>query len=332
MKHTKRRLLAIGVALYIVAMLASHAMASREEWDQMFRNGGALGRVTLRVVDDKGIPVEGAHVVTGFEGTPKFTSISGDTNKEGTIVCEGRSIAHMTLTIDKEGYYKTGKEHDFIRNAPSREEAIVSGKWMPWNPTVIITLKKIRNPVPMYVKDVRAENVPCDRPFGFDLQRGEPVVPPSRGAVADITFNIEVDPRYGRDTCTAGMSFTNEGDGILLLDRDPWSEFFFAYEAPEDGYQKGVDANSLEELQKLAQRENRQQYFVLRVRSKTDPSGVIRGTYAKMWTTVSVGKDRLGKCWLSFSYWYNPNGTRNLEYNPRQNLFEHLSGGSPPYP
>ena len=50
-------------------------------------------------------------------------------------------------------------------------------RWIPWNPSFIVTLKKIHNPTAMYAKRAECIRVPIDQPVGFDFEVGECVAP-----------------------------------------------------------------------------------------------------------------------------------------------------------
>jgi hypothetical protein len=79
--------------------------------------------------------------------------------------------------------------------------------------------------------------------------------------------------------------------------------------------------------------DTKQWYYVFRVRTASASDGrLLSAQYAKMTAPVDVGcKEK--ECKLRFQYWYNPDGTPNLEYDTKKNLFKNLmSGLDPHYP
>lgn len=299
--------------LLVSWLLGTKALAAsewnKEEWESMFKEGGAVGRISLQVVDDKGAPVGGAKIASEFYSTPKQTRVTGQTDEGGLLVLEGRTISDVKFTITKDSYYDTNQSYDFIKRATSKADALRSGKWMPWNPTHTVTLKKKRNPVPMFARQVWNVHLPCDQPVGYDLEIGDCVVPHGKGQHSDLIFEVSrKDDGHGRDDYTWECSFSNSQDGIQVLEKELWSRFSWPYQAPEGGYQGKCSGPKA------------QAYLVFRVRSVTDAAGKITSAkYGKMYPLVAGGSREKG-CYLSFWYWFNPDGTRNLEFDPSRNL------------
>jgi hypothetical protein len=312
--------------LFLIYLLSIKAVAAsewnKEEWEGMFKEGGAVGRISLRVLDDKGAPVAGAQVASEFYSTPKQTRITGQTDKAGLLVLEGRTISDVRFTIKKDSYYNTSQSYDFIKKATSKADAIRSGKWMPWNPTETVTLKKMRNPVPMFARQVWSVHLPCDQSVGYDLEIGDCVKPYGKGEISDLIFRVSPKKdTNGRERYLWKCSFSNSGDGIQVLEKDSWSRFPWVYEAPEGGYHGEFALPETSASGSGKSSDEQHPYLVYRVRSKADASGKITSAkYGKMNSFVLADGSREKGCRLSFGYWLNPDGTRNLEFDPNRNL------------
>lgn len=295
---------------------------NKEEWEKMFKEGGALGRIALRIVDDKGAPVPGARVVGEFYSTPKQARVEGRTDDQGVVPLEGRTISDVKFTISKDAYYDTNQSYDFIKKAASKADAIREGKWMPWSPTVTMTLKKVRNPVPMFARIVGSVPIPCDQTVGYDLEIGDVVQPFGKGLHSDLEFLVMRKKNvYGRDSYSWKCSASSTTDGIQVLQKDAWSRFPSVYEAPDGGYQR--EYAPPESLGRDSEQSNepRPSYLVFRVRSQADSSGKITSAnYGKMNSPVIADGSSDKGCRLSFWYWFNPDGTRNLESDPSKNM------------
>jgi hypothetical protein len=49
---------------------------------------------------------------------------------------------------------------------------------------------------------------------------------------------------------------------------------------------------------------------------------LVRAEYGKIYGPVEITAGSEGKWILSFTYYLNPDGTRNLEFDPKNNLFK----------
>lgn len=278
----------IFLAIPVALVCGSEAKAI-SEWDQMYLNGGALGKITLQVRDDMGALVDGANVESYFSASPKGISQKGRTGRDGSIVAEGKSTGDVRFTIEKEGYYQSSKPYHFAENAPSQKDAIKSGRWMPWNATVTMTLKKFRNPVPMHATSMRSMSVTCDKAAGFDLEAEDLVAPFGKGVVPDLLFHVRSAKENGRESYTWSCSFSNSRDGIQVLEMDSWSKFPWVYEAPADGYLNQFGPFEHPQESPRHPEDTRFFYYVFRVRTKTDANGrIVSAKYGKMYTGINV--------------------------------------------
>ncbi|NLX24982.1 MAG: DUF4198 domain-containing protein, partial [Lentisphaerae bacterium] len=125
--------------------------------------------VTVRVVDQDGMPVSGAEVRGGFE----YTDYDGDsykvlTDTNGVISASGRLMSIFNCIVKKDGYYESVEVLRWKEAYPNAE--LKYGKWQPWNPTIEIVLKEKKNPIPLIVRNFDEAVLPLENePVGFDL-------------------------------------------------------------------------------------------------------------------------------------------------------------------
>jgi len=146
-----------------------------------------LGKVTIRVVDNDGQPVENAAVTLRFDYPKGFgmgwgTSskyVDGVTDKDGLYTLTKAAPNIWMYMVRKEGFYLSGDNYEF-------KERTAGLLWSPWNPTMEIKLKKEKNPTKMYAKSINnmnAKKVPAlDTPIGYDLEKGDWVAPYGKGS------------------------------------------------------------------------------------------------------------------------------------------------------
>ena len=287
--------------------------------------GYPTGKLTLKVIDDEaGNPIRGAMVHVSFmqandSGIGLKTIRNNDvTNAEGFVSFQGVGMESVGATISKDGYYQSGSGFKFTSSSN------VTNRWEPWNPTVEVVLKKKRNPVPMYVKGTDNLKLPqFDIPIGYDLEKGDLVVPYGTGTTSDFIFSMHSAERAYTDyECNFSLTFSNEFDGIqeYFFDSNNQSNYKWPFLAPESGYVttlfkeksmqpgKGYTSNEIENV-----------HYIFRVRTKTDNDGkIVSALYGKIVKEFEF--DPKGA--IFFGYYLNPDGTRNLEEDPKRNLFK----------
>ena len=106
------------------------------------------GKITLKIVDENGAPIEGASMGIGFErntgsGTEKVP-VGGRTDNNGIFTGSARTINYASYIVKKDGYYQSQGVYRF------KEHKL--GKWEPWNPEITVVMRKIEKPVPMYAR------------------------------------------------------------------------------------------------------------------------------------------------------------------------------------
>jgi len=215
------------------------------------------------------------------------------------------------------GYYMT-----WIPNHKFRE--VINGQWVPDNPKVEIILKRIKDPIPMYARNLTNEGggglrMPAlDQDCGYDFELGDWVAPNGKGRTGDVIFHsaFTKDPS-GDSKRVLRVSFPGVGDGLLAFDKDllSGSELSSDYMAPTDGYQQTITFTRTIVNLKVTDDQSPTRNYYFRVRSKTDAHGrIVSANYGKIYGNF-----------MSFIYYFNPNlNDRNVEFDPKRNLFQKL--------
>lgn len=239
------------------------------------------------------------------------------TDNNGLVTFLGDGIASVGATIQKKGYYDSGSGYEF-----STESKLLN-RWEPWNPTVEVILKKKRNPIPMLAKNTDWMEVPkIGTPIGYDLEKGDWVAPYGIGVTSDLLIDFHLIKRAYLDyEADMTISFSNLKDGIqeYYFDEQEQSYFKWPFKAPEDGYVHSVNLFEIDTPSKGYKTNKRKNVnYIFRVRTKLDKEGNITAAkYGKL--SGEFGISRKGK--TRFTYYFNPSGTKNLEFDPDKNLF-----------
>lgn len=315
-----------GALLIYSLALATMQAAISDEIKQAITKG-AKAQITFRVVDSKGNPVAEAQVGVGFYNqnmSGDGGGVSGKTDSSGLFTAIGKPTVDMHYQIYKEGYYNIEGSYVFYR--ASDPNPVKDGRWQPWNPTNTVVLKEKRNPVPMFAKNIDVPILVWAVPIGFDLEKGDWIAPYGNGIHPDIFFTYSADIK---DIWTGTYVFTiacsNKLDGFFRTEKDTWSQFASRYEAPTNEYLMQIiqtlDRTKYKTLkdEKVSDTE----YVAFRVRTIVNEEGKIVGSkYGKIYGPIESG---VGKQYhMRFTYYLNPDGTRNLEFDPKRNLFKNL--------
>ena len=291
------------------------------------QNHGALAAVTFLVVDDQGVPVPDAVVSGGFwnHGKKGF-GFEKQTDDEGMVALQDRCVGDINFIIAKDGYYLTSLCYNFLKGY---YDCVQDGRWIPWNPTIEVVLKKKRNPIPMYVKKLDIMLPKKSEVFGFDFQVGDLVEPHGKGKHADVLLSCARDlpfefPKTFSRYLT--LSFNRENEGIIRRDKDSYSAFLSLYEAPENGYQPEISFCYQRINDKVIERNELggAEYLLLRTRVEMNNGGISKAHYAKIYSLgfgVSGDENEGGR--VSIVYYFNPNeNDRNLEFDGMNNLMK----------
>jgi hypothetical protein len=297
----------------------------------------------VKVVDEEGAPVAGARVGVTFYGSmgagmgagmTAHASVEKWTGTNGLCAFRGRCAASVGFSVTKSGYYGFNMDLSW----PSEFTNIVMWRLQPWDVTYTAVLRRVVNPIPLYARRMDMLQAPSyDQTYGLDLMKADWVSPYGKGEVAD--FLVRVDCVFGEVPAsgarvydaTCKIEFPNEGDGLQEV-RCPWpvraaeSLLHLPRLAPEDGYSNKWEAivYAREGRYHRPWREDDNYYF--RVRTQKDEGGkIVHALYGKIYGPIEFWISTNGPL-LKMTYYLNPTpNDRNLEFDPKRNLFTDLN-------
>ncbi|MBF0118180.1 MAG: hypothetical protein HQK79_05040 [Desulfobacterales bacterium] len=275
-------------------------------------------KIIIKVIDETGTPISNADARVSFIQDEQVL-IKGKTDSKGIFIAEGRGINVGGVDVNKEGFYDSGSPYQFNKQSTNI-----------YVKEITLTLKKKINPIPMYATDIGYLKIPeFGKPIGFDLEKRDWVAPYGNGIISDFIF---IADRHYKDVRNADMSivlsFSNPKDGILKysVSSENQSDFIWPFEAPSEGYvdkinkwesiyiSKGEEHKTNMDLEKSN--------YIFRVRTQIDSKGnIISAKYGKIRGEIIAS--RAGT--VNFKYYFNPDGTRNLEFDTKKNLFKFSS-------
>lgn len=285
----------------------------------------SVAKVTVEIVDENGHPVDNAQIVMCFFSGCRGNDIFRERTDDKGIFSKSSSSSDGRVggSIDKKGYYSSSFHYAF---PPFGKKF---GRWQPWGKQMTVVLRSIVNPVPMYVRN-RWFSVPePNMEIGFDLMKADWVVPYGQGMTSDFivrtkrkVFNDEIDS-------TLTITFSNTNDGIYQIKEKlnffgTGSIYQLPRIAPVDGYQhefvvrryRGAKGNI---------RGDKDNNFIFRVRTEVDDDGrIINALYGKIRGDINFAPLEGDAGDFKMHYYLNPDGTRNLEFDVKRNLFQNL--------
>jgi hypothetical protein len=310
----------VGVLLNLPALIV--AAVAVPAWINSLPPTAAF---TLQVLDEQGQPLPGAEV--RFGGGSKKNAQR--TDEAGQVQWRGPKQGGPFYSVEREGFYPNWGNIQL--------EGEAEGVWpfrrlQPWNPTFTTYLRAVRNPIPLYVKRMAGISIEVLRdgePRGFDLQRGDWVVPAGGGAVTDFAMQLVSGGHDGR-SLTLWLRFPGEANGIQRVEADPHnagSLLRLPYHAPEQGYRPElalpVGDAYFPRLDDDRERQGRDNYF-FRVRGRHDAQGRFAGAlYGKVIGPIRPFHDprQNHRLVLYMHYGLNPTpDDTNLEFDPARNL------------
>ena len=195
-------------------------------------------------------------------------------------------------------------------------DEVVDGRWVPENPTIEVVLKRKKNPISMYARNlIRGLRVPVlDRRCSFDFQVGDWVTPHGRGQAEDIVFHVTLKTEPNGDfRSVVEVSFVREKDGLIRFEReiDIGSKLRSDYEAPNLGYVDRVTLIRTKVGHKFTNSASRNANYYFRVRTELDEEGnIISANYGKIYGDF-----------MYFTYYFNPTpNDRNIEFDPNPDV------------
>ncbi len=273
----------------------------------------------IRVHEESGAPVESALVRGSFYqdrvvNKQLLDSHQGLTNEEGVTELSGHEELYVDLTIKKKGYYNSEKRV-VVRNNEGRD--------------VSVLLRPKKNPIAMYAKNLKLVIPERGREFGFDFFKGDFVMPGHGGSHADVKIMFNRNLINNDDfTQTVSLSFANPTDGVAEMEtNEAWnvSDFKTPYNAVENTYESDLKLTYSRKKTGVSKSNINVPFFV-RLRSSADKEGNIEAAYyCKIFSGIELYGVLADNPSLKMTYYCNPTlNDRNVEFNPRQNLFKNL--------
>jgi hypothetical protein len=304
----------------------------------------AKSNATVKVLDSDGKPLAGISVRGGYlDKVDHSQGFGSATHKVTYATTNHLGIASLSNTtrgrdvyfgIDKaDGYYEDyGTRFDYTSQS--------LGVWQPDNPLIEFKLKPIKNPIPLYAKNVKVELPTTDEWYDFDFEVGDFVKPHGRGEKSDVQFLLQRRFVYYHDyESKLQIKFPNEKDGAVLLDIEPTQKgsiLKMPYLAPENGYSFPLIKEKFISPQNpiLKTDVSDRNFYFFRVRTTIDQQGnLISANYAKIHNDFKYDMINSKKktAILLFTYYYNPTpNDRNLEFDMKRNLFKKLTDSEAP--
>jgi len=164
-------------------------------------------------------------------------------------------------------------------------------------------------------------------PVGFDLQMADWVNPHGRGKVADFVFTCTRTVRTEDDfDSELRITFSNPSDGLQAINASHriGSVLALPREAPENDYLPEWRHNVLLRPGGSYEVPAEDRNYFFRVRSTTVDGRLLKAWYGKIHGEIQWFPSGSDSGNLQFTYYLNPDSTRNMEFDPRENRFENL--------
>jgi hypothetical protein len=284
-------------------------------------------KLTLIVIDEDAQLIDDAQVEMCFFGGCRGNDIYRErTGSDGVFSkASSSSDGRVGGTVKKDGYYESSFHYAF---SPFRKKF---GRWQPWDKQITVVLRPIVNPVPMYVRD-RWISIPVhNMEVGYDLIKSDWVAPFGQGMAVDLIVKSNINISEKESDSTLTITFSSKHDGIQNIKSsrgifDSGSRFKLPRLAPETGYlPKYVVRRYSGPKWGVISRDDSNN-FIFRVRSVVDKEGkVVNALYGKIRGDFGFAPLEGVAGDFQMHYYLNPDGTRNLEYDPKRNLFHKLS-------
>jgi hypothetical protein len=283
---------------------------------------GGDANIILKVIDESGNPIENALVRIAKGGATKKEAFKGVTNSEGIFIKTIDTPDGMVGgAVIKDGYYKSDYHHIFYKKR--------FGRWQPWEKEITVVMRPIINPVPMYMLERFFEIPEHDKEIGFDLFAADWVEPYGKGTVSDFIFIISRDfESIDQFDAIMSIKFNNEYDGIIKVIDDRGgiygigSIFRLPRIAPEEGYVSSLIKKSSAGISGWHSDNKDDINYIFRVRSEVDNDGkLVKAIYGKILGDIRFVSLAGKKGGFKMRYYLNPDWTRNLEFDPKRNLF-----------
>ncbi|BDV42781.1 hypothetical protein GURASL_17040 [Geotalea uraniireducens] len=283
-------------------------------------------KLTFEVVDENNVPIENAETMISTQGINlsknklDFIRFENVTDKNGLSPIVFNTLDIMYYKVAKQGFYSSDGEYKFKHKK--------AGHWEPWDPRVKVILRAIGNQVPMYARNIKMIIPKIGEPIGFDLIVCDWVSPYGKGNTADFIFKLDkkVVSRTDLD-CAITVTFNSQHDGILQVKENIrfGSELKLPKIAPDDGYSNKIvlymNRKPGEAMHTNIDDSNN---YIFRIRSEVIDGKLIKSMYGKIYGDIYFAPLNYNTAAIYFEYLLNPDYSKNLEFDPKKNLFKNL--------
>jgi len=183
----------------------------------------------------------------------------------------------------------------------------------------------------MYAKNVDIKMPAMNQPIGFDLTAGDWVQPFGKGTTSDFIFTMSQTLNGPRDfNVKLLLAFTNEGDGLQVAPQSSWqtqggSRLKFPHNAPQVGYKGNWTTTLWHTLTSSNEGASNVMGYFIRVRTSKNALGEVQSAdYGKINGDFCIMGAATLHPGISFTYYFNPTGTTNLEFDTTKNLLKNL--------
>ena len=273
---------------------------------------GAKASIEVHVVDDAGDAVTNADVEVYFGlSVREGATIKGKTDAKGMFAAKGKTTGEVYINVRKKGCYETAKKLDL---AADENRKVSWGKWMPDKIPCMAKLRQIRKPVKLLTSDgEKGHDIYEPKVWmGFDILKNDWVSPYGKGETVDFEVIYESDGKKFLDYTGSEltMRFVRPYDGAYVRTLDWDSKFHTDFEAMTNGqYQTQFKFFEKKNAPRdwSSEKITKDQYLVLRVRSKTDGNGNFIGAhYAIIQGPLSFGYGRKSFGFVGLNTFFNP--------------------------
>lgn len=262
--------------------------------------------MSIRVLDEKDAPVEGANVIVAYQIAPEKGEVDkGKTDSTGYFTTKGRCNSVVNIEIEKTGFYRAHIRESVTKSAI--ESVVASRRWVQTPLSINVILNRICEPVQLLMHSVDFKPYPAtNEVLKLDLETLEWCPPYGNGKHDDLhlIFDGWRNPEEWLDFHEhLEVTMPNCLDGFYRQKLNAQSELHYAYRANTNAiYEKtlefrhAVKPSGNTESKRLGKDE----YLIFRVRTETNALGQV--THAHYGRISEKFSQYIG---LSMRSWFN---------------------------
>ncbi|MBR5026947.1 MAG: hypothetical protein IKX48_17915 [Victivallales bacterium] len=276
-------------------------------------NRGAESMTTIRVVDDNGNRIPDVEIVACYQ-LHDFVkdTISKMTDNNGEAVFSSGKGSFVTFRISKAGYHSSLYDYNLFEPG---SHCVEQGRWLPWNPTLVMMIKKRMEPCkPIVVK--KLVTFPLDEPIAFDFRHGDLLPPYGAGKETNAVFVASGDDTSEGQCLPLRVTMT-EGCQIMRCVKDAFSDYPYCTRPPSGEYAAGVSTSDVVSDSNRRTKDGilfPDEYYIVKI-NVLSPDGTSSTEYALVTTGFPLGiqeETRQASLFLRY-YLFRPPESKSLE-------------------